>query len=44
MGLGWGEKNGMFRYGIVCWQQIELGGLDRGWEGMGSNGRIVVGV
>ena len=26
--------------GIVCWQQIVLGGLDRGWEGKGVGGIV----
>ena len=37
--LGTGEREAE-RYvtGIVCWQQIVLGGLDRGWEGKGREG------
>ena len=35
--FGTGEREAE-RYvtGIVCWQQIVLGGLDRGWEGKGK--------
>ena len=36
-----GERRGTLRYGIVCWQKIVLGGLDRGGKGR-EKGNVTV--
>ena len=43
--MGRGERRGTLRYGVVCRQQIVLGGLDRGWEGLEGfgKGRVFMG-